>query len=203
MAKTENICYRLHIAIELFLMTSLSGVPQGSVLQPTIPVFISDNFERLNWELSNCDKIVTIETTSGLVPLKMNDIELLRATLDILLKLLSGKLSIVLSVLCLDGAQWISPSKASSSLYCVWMVHSGYHPLKHRPLRIVFGWCTVDITLQSIVLSVLCLDGAKWISPSKASSSLYCVWMVHSGYHPLKHCPFRIVFGWCTVDITL
>ena len=48
------------------------------------------------------------------------------------------------------------------------MVHSGYHPLKHlplgivfawstvdiilkqRPLRIVFGWCTVDIILLSI-----------------------------------------------------
>ena len=42
------------------------------------------------------------------------------------------------------------------------MVHSGYHPLKHRPLRIVFGWCTVDIIL-----------------------------------------PLRVVFGWCTVDIIL
>ena len=45
------------------------------------------------------------------------------------------------------------------------MVHSGYHPLKHRPLRIVFG--------------------------------------LHSGYHPLKHRPLRVVFGWCTVDIIL
>ena len=27
------------------------------------------------------------------------------------------------------------------------MVYSGYHPLKHRPLRIVLGWCTVDIIL--------------------------------------------------------
>ena len=44
------------------------------------------------------------------------------------------------------------------------MVHSGCHPLKHRPLRIVFGWCI---------------------------------------YHPLKHRPLRIVFGWCTVDIIL
>ena len=34
----------------------------------------------------------------------------------------------------------------------VWMVHSGYHPLKHRPLRVVFGWCTVDIILLNIVL---------------------------------------------------
>ena len=32
------------------------------------------------------------------------------------------------------------------------MVHSGCHPLKHRPLRIVFGWCTVDVILLSIVL---------------------------------------------------
>ena len=46
------------------------------------------------------------------------------------------------------------------------MVHSGYHPLKHRPLRIVLGWCTVDIILLNIV-------------------------------------PVRIVFGWCTVDIIL
>ena len=34
----------------------------------------------------------------------------------------------------------------------VWMVHSGHHPLKHRPLRIVLGWCTVDIILLNIVL---------------------------------------------------
>ena len=46
------------------------------------------------------------------------------------------------------------------------MVHSGYHPLKHRPLRIVLGW-------------------------------------KKSGYHPLKHRPLRIVLGWCTVDIVL
>ena len=46
------------------------------------------------------------------------------------------------------------------------MVHSGYHPFKHRPLRIVFGWCTVDII-------------------------------------QLKYRPLRIVFGWCTVDIIL
>ena len=26
------------------------------------------------------------------------------------------------------------------------MVHSGYLPLKHRPLRIMLGWCTVDIS---------------------------------------------------------
>ena len=35
---------------------------------------------------------------------------------------------------------------------------SGYHPqtsvteIKHRPLRIVLGWCTVDIILLNIVL---------------------------------------------------
>ena len=32
------------------------------------------------------------------------------------------------------------------------MVHSGYHPLKHRPLRLVLGRCTVDIILLSIAL---------------------------------------------------
>ena len=32
------------------------------------------------------------------------------------------------------------------------MVHSGYHPVKHRPPRIVLGWGTVDIILLSIVL---------------------------------------------------
>ena len=52
------------------------------------------------------------------------------------------------------------------------MVHSGYHPLKHCPLRLVLGWCTVDIIL-------FLLD------------------------NPLKHRPLRLVFGWCTVDIIL
>ena len=46
------------------------------------------------------------------------------------------------------------------------MVHSGYHPLKHCPLRLVLGWCTVDIILLSIR-------------------------------------PLRLVLGWCTVDIIL
>ena len=46
------------------------------------------------------------------------------------------------------------------------MVHSGYNPLKHCPLRIVFGWCTVGIILLSIVL-------------------------------------LGLVFGWCTVDTIL
>ena len=45
-------------------------------------------------------------------------------------------------------------------------MHSGYHPLKHRPLRLVLGWCTVDIILLSIR-------------------------------------PLRLVLGWCTVDIIL
>ena len=61
------------------------------------------------------------------------------------------------------------------------MVHSGYHPLKHRPL--VLGWCTVDIILLNIVL---------WIVLG------WC-----SGYHPLKHRPLRLVLRWCTVDIIL
>ena len=46
------------------------------------------------------------------------------------------------------------------------MAHSGYHPLKHRPVKVVFGGCTVDIIL-------------------------------------LKHRPLKVVFGWCTVDIIL
>ena len=62
------------------------------------------------------------------------------------------------------------------------MVHSGYHPLKHRTLRIVLGWCGYH---------------------PLASSSKDSAWMVHSGYHPLKHRPLRIVLGWCTVDIIL
>ena len=40
------------------------------------------------------------------------------------------------------------------------MVHSGYHPLKHRPLRIVLEWSTVDIILLNIVLLGEYLDGA-------------------------------------------
>ena len=47
------------------------------------------------------------------------------------------------------------------------MVHRGYHPLKHCPLRLVLGWCTVD------------------------------------GTHPLKLRPLRLVLGWCTVGIIL
>ena len=46
------------------------------------------------------------------------------------------------------------------------MVHSGYHPLKHRPLRIVLR-------------------------------------MMHRGYHPLNHRPLRIVLGRYTADIIL
>ena len=44
------------------------------------------------------------------------------------------------------------------------MVHSGYHPLKHCPLRLVLGWYTVDTI-------------------------------------PLN--PLRLVLGWCTVGIIL
>ena len=61
------------------------------------------------------------------------------------------------------------------------MVHSGYHPLKHRPLRIV----------HRMVHS--------GYHPLKHRPHR----MVHSGYHPLKHRPHRIVQGWCTVDIIL
>ena len=46
------------------------------------------------------------------------------------------------------------------------MVHSGYHLLKHCPLRVVLGWCTVDIIL-------------------------------------FKHRPLRVALGWCTVDFIL
>ena len=79
------------------------------------------------------------------------------------------------------------------------MVHSGYHPLKHRSLRVVFGLCTVDIILLNIVLSF------GWCTVDIILLGwLNIVWMfVHSGYHPLKHRPLRIVFGWCTVDIIL
>ena len=35
------------------------------------------------------------------------------------------------------------------------MVDSGYHPLKHHPLRIVRGWWAVDIILLSIVLLIV------------------------------------------------
>ena len=57
----------------------------------------------------------------------------------------------------------VSPSEDNA-----WMVHSGYYSLKyrplrimlwctvdiieHRPLRIMLGWCTVDIILLSIVV---------------------------------------------------
>ena len=44
------------------------------------------------------------------------------------------------------------PLKHRPLIDSVWMVHSGYHPLKHRPLMIVFGWCIVDIILLNIVL---------------------------------------------------
>ena len=64
------------------------------------------------------------------------------------------------------------------------MVHIGYHPLKHCPLRLVLGWCTVDIILLSIVLLGWFLYGAQWVSFS-------------------KHRPLSLVLGWCTMDIIL
>ena len=60
--------------------------------------------------------------------------------------------SIVLLGWYLDGTQWISFSK-------------------HHPLRLVLGWCTVDIILLSIVLLDLYLDGAQWILSPLALSS--------------------------------
>ena len=46
-------------------------------------------------------------------------------------------------------------------------MHSGYHPFKHRPLRVVFEWCTVYIILLNNILFLgKCLDGAQWISSS-------------------------------------
>ena len=44
------------------------------------------------------------------------------------------------------------PLKIRPLSVSAWMVHSGYHPLKHCPLRLVLGWCTVDIILLNIVL---------------------------------------------------
>ena len=107
--------------------------------------------------------------------------------------------SIVLLGQCLDSAQWISSSQASSFQDSARIVHSGYHPLKHRPFRIVLGQCTVHIILSSIVLFGQCLDSTQWIS-SQASSSQDSAWILHSGY-PLKHRPLRIVLGYYTVDI--
>ena len=49
------------------------------------------------------------------------------------------------------------------------MEKSGYYLLKDCPLRMVVGWCTVDIILLNIVLL------GKY------------AWLVHSGYHPRKH----------------
>ena len=46
------------------------------------------------------------------------------------------------------------------------MVHSGYHPHKPCPLRLVLGWCTEDIILLNVR-------------------------------------PLRLVLGWCTVGIII
>ena len=57
------------------------------------------------------------------------------------------------------------------------MVHTVYHPLKHHPLRKVFGWCTVGIILlKHCPLGVVAC-------------------MVHSRYHPLKNLLLRIGLG--------
>ena len=152
---------------------------------------------------------------SGCYPLK--DILLGWCTVDIiLLRILLVwctvdiiPLSIVLLGYCLGGAQWISSSPKDTA----WVVHSGYHPLedtarvvhsgydplKHRPLRIMLRWCTVDIVLLSIILFGYCLGGAHCgYHPLKDTARV-----VHSGYHPLKHRPLRILLRWCTVDIIL
>ena len=42
------------------------------------------------------------------------------------------------------------------------MVDSGYHPIKHHPLRIVLGWWTVDIILLSIILLGACIVLGWW-----------------------------------------
>ena len=63
------------------------------------------------------------------------------------------------------------------------MVHSGYHPLKD-PVRIVFGWCTVDIIFL------------------RSSFRIVFGWCTVD-IILLKDRPGRIVFGWCTVDIIL
>ena len=39
--------------------------------------------------------------------------------------------------------------------------------------------------------------------PLKHCPLRFSAWMVHSGYHPLKHCPLSLVLGWYTVDITV
>ena len=42
------------------------------------------------------------------------------------------------------------------------MVDSGYHPLKHHPLRVVLGWWTVDIILLSIIKHLLRIVLGWW-----------------------------------------
>ena len=59
-------------------------------------------------------------------------------------------------------------------------MHSGYHPLK-----ILLGWCTVDIILLRILLVWCTLD--------------IILLSLGGGYHPL----LRILLVWCTVDIIL
>ena len=79
------------------------------------------------------------------------------------------------------------------------MVQSGYHPLKHRPLRIVLGWCTVYHPLKHCPPRIV----HSGYHPLKHCPLRIVLGMVHSGYHPLKHRPLRILLGCCTVDIIL
>ena len=79
------------------------------------------------------------------------------------------------------------------------MVHSGYHPLKHCPLRIVLMG-----SVWMVQSGYHPLKASFSISSSSALSSWDSARMVHSGYHPLRpQCPLRIVLGWSTVDIIL
>ena len=73
-----------------------------------------------------------------------------------------------------------------------------YHPLNGALvlLRLVLGWCTVDIILLNIRPLRLVLG---WCTVDIILSRKVSAWMVHSGYHP----PLRLVLGWCTVDIIL
>ena len=61
------------------------------------------------------------------------------------------------------------------------MVHTGYHPLKHRPLSV----------------------GSSGYHPLKHRPLEDSVWMVHTGYHPLKHRPLRIVWDIILLSIVL
>ena len=87
-------------------------------------------------------------------------------------------------------------------------MHTEYHPLKHhplehRPLMIGLGWCTVEIIVINIVLLGSCCAPSLHYPKRTMFKRMISTKMVHSGFHPLKHRPLRIVLGWCTVDIIL